>query len=92
MCFLAFILREVEEGAGLLELECTFFGGALGGRSCCWVMILSSNSSRFPHSHYQESPPNGREVCDKYKLNVDILKWNQKTFGNKSLKALGPKI
>ena len=27
MCFLAFISREVEEGGGLLELQCTFFGG-----------------------------------------------------------------
>ena len=24
---------------------------------------------------------NGREVRDKYKLNLDISKWNQKTFG-----------
>ena len=35
---------------------------------------------------------NGREVRDKYKLNLDIPKWNQKTFGYKSLKVLGPKI
>ena len=35
---------------------------------------------------------NGREVCDKYKLNLDIPKWNQKKFGYKSLKVLGPKI
>ena len=35
---------------------------------------------------------NGREVCDKYKLNLGITKWNQKTFGYKSLKALGPQI
>ena len=35
---------------------------------------------------------NAREVRDKYKLNLDILKWNQTTFGYKSLKALGPKI
>ena len=35
---------------------------------------------------------NGREVCDKYKLNLDIPKWNQKPFGYKSLKVLGPKI
>ena len=35
---------------------------------------------------------NGREVRDKYKLNWDIPKWNQKTFGYKSLKVLGPKI
>ena len=34
---------------------------------------------------------NGREVCDKYKLNLDIPKWNQITFGYKSLKVLGPK-
>ena len=34
----------------------------------------------------------GREVCDKYKLNLDIPKWNQRTFGYKSLKVLGPKI
>ena len=24
---------------------------------------------------------NGREVRDKYKLNLDIPKWNQRTFG-----------
>ena len=24
---------------------------------------------------------NGREVCDKYKLNLDIPKWNERTFG-----------
>ena len=34
----------------------------------------------------------GREACDKYKLNLDIPKWNQRTFDNKSLKVLGPKI
>ena len=34
----------------------------------------------------------GREVCDKYKLNSDISKWNQKTFGYKILMVLGPKI
>ena len=34
----------------------------------------------------------GREVPDKYKLNLDITKWNQRTFGYKSLKFLGPKI
>ena len=35
---------------------------------------------------------NGRKVRDKYKLNLDIPKWNQKTYGYKSLKVLGPKI
>ena len=35
---------------------------------------------------------NGKEVRDKYKLNLDIPKWNQRTFGYKSLKVLGPKI
>ena len=35
---------------------------------------------------------NGREARDKYKLNLDIPKLNQKTFGYKSLKVLGPKI
>ena len=35
---------------------------------------------------------NAREVRDKYKLNLDIPKWNQRTFGHKSLKVLGPKI
>ena len=33
---------------------------------------------------------NGREVRDKYKVNLDIPKW--KTFGYKGLKVLGPKI
>ena len=44
MCLLAFILREVEEGAGLLESQCIFFlgGGILVGRDCCWVVILGS--------------------------------------------------
>ena len=35
---------------------------------------------------------NGREFRDKYKLNLNIPKWNQKAFGYKSLKVLGPKI
>ena len=35
---------------------------------------------------------NSREVREKYKLNLDTPKWNQKTFGYKSLKVLGPKI
>ena len=35
---------------------------------------------------------NGREVRDKFKLNLDIPKFNQKAFGYKSLKVLGPKI
>ena len=34
---------------------------------------------------------NGREVCDKYKLNLDISKWNQNIFGYKNLKVLSPK-
>ena len=34
---------------------------------------------------------NGREARDKYKLNLDIPKQNQKTFGYKSLEVLGPK-
>ena len=35
---------------------------------------------------------NAREVRDRYKLNLDIPKWNRRTFGYKSLKVLGPKI
>ena len=35
---------------------------------------------------------NGREVRDKYKLNLDIPKWNQRTFGYKNLKVVGPRI
>ena len=35
---------------------------------------------------------NDREVREKYKSNLDILKWNLKTFGYKSLKVLGAKI
>ena len=35
---------------------------------------------------------NGSEARDKGKLNLDIPKRNQKTFGYKSLKVLGPKI
>ena len=35
---------------------------------------------------------NGREVRDKYMLNLYIPKWNQKTFGYESLRVLGPKI
>ena len=35
---------------------------------------------------------NGREVRDKFKLNLDIPKFNQKAFCYKSLKVLGPKI
>ena len=40
MCFLEFISREVEEDAGLLESQCTFFGGILNEKSCCWVVIF----------------------------------------------------
>ena len=39
-----------------------------------------------------KSKINGRDIRDKYKLNLDITKWNQKPFGYKSLKVLGPKI
>ena len=35
---------------------------------------------------------NSREVRDKYRLKLDIPKWNQRTFGYKSLTVLGPKI
>ena len=35
---------------------------------------------------------NSREVSDKYKLNLDIPKWNQRNFDYKSVKVLGPKI
>ena len=35
---------------------------------------------------------NGREVHDKYKLNLDIPKWNPKNYGYKNLKVLGRKI
>ena len=34
---------------------------------------------------------NRREVRDKRRLSLDIPKWNQGTFGYKSLKVLGPK-
>ena len=33
------------EGVGLLELQCTFFGGILVGGNCCWVVILGSGSA-----------------------------------------------
>ena len=39
-----------------------------------------------------KSKINGSEARDKGKLNLDIPKRNQKTFGYKSLKVLGPKI
>ena len=32
---------------------------------------------------------NGKKVRE---LNLDIPKWNQKTYGYKSLKVLGPKV
>ena len=32
------------------------------------------------------------EVRHRYKLNLDIPKWIQRTFSYKSLKVLGPKI
>ena len=35
---------------------------------------------------------NSREVRDKYRLKLDTPKWNQRTFGYKSLTVLGPKI
>ena len=35
---------------------------------------------------------NSREVRDRYKLNLGIPKWDQRTFGYKSLKVLGLKI
>ena len=35
---------------------------------------------------------NSREAHDKYKLNLDIPKWSQRTFGYKNLKVLGPKM
>ena len=35
---------------------------------------------------------NSREVRDKCKLNLDIPKWNQRTFGHKRIRVLGPKI
>ena len=35
---------------------------------------------------------NAREVRDKYKLNLYISKWNQRTFAYKSLEELGHKI
>ena len=34
---------------------------------------------------------NRREVRDKCRLNLDLSKWNQRTFGYKSLKVLDPK-
>ena len=34
---------------------------------------------------------NRTKVRDKYRLNLDIPKWNQITFAYKSLKVLGPK-
>ena len=35
---------------------------------------------------------NGREVRDKYKLNLDIPKWNQRTFGYKSNPRVNPSL
>ena len=34
---------------------------------------------------------NARKVRDKYKLNLDLPKWNQITFGYKGLQVLGSK-
>ena len=34
----------------------------------------------------------GLRICNKYKLDLDISKWNQKTFAYKSLKVLDPRI
>ena len=39
-----------------------------------------------------KSKINSREAHDKYKLNLDIPKWNHRTFGYKNLKVLGPKM
>ena len=33
-----------------------------------------------------------RPVCDQYKLNLDIPKCNQATFGTKSLRFLGTRV
>ena len=40
MCFLAFISRELEEGAGLLELQCSFLGGDFS-----WEKLLLGGDS-----------------------------------------------
>ena len=34
----------------------------------------------------------GRLTCEKYKLNLEIAKPNQATFGTRSLRSYGPKI
>ena len=43
MCFLAFTLSEVEEGAELLESQCTFFGGE--GEDFSWEKLLLGGDS-----------------------------------------------
>ena len=60
-----------------------------------WGLYVSKNTLEFQskfHEWYFQIKINGREVRDKYKWNLDIPKWNQKAFGYKSLKLLGPKI
>ena len=44
MCFLAFILREVKEGAGLLESQCTFSFEGVGG-DFSWDNLLLGGDS-----------------------------------------------
>ena len=52
---------------------------------------LNDLNQRFMNNIFK-SKTNGWEVRGKYKLNLDIPKWNQKSFGSKSLKLLGPQI
>ena len=59
-----------------------------------WFEICKTLNDLNPNfmNNIFKSKINGREVRDKYKLNLDIPKWNQKTYGYKNLKVLGQKI
>ena len=53
--------------------------------------ILNDLNSSFMNNIFKLKI-NGREFRDKYMLSLYIPKWNQRTFGYKSLKVLGPKL
>ena len=58
---------------------------------CIEIYTTSSLSPSFMSDIFKEKLSQELPI-DEYKLNLDIPKWNQVTFGTKTLKVYGPKI
>ena len=59
---------------------------------CLEIYKIINNLNPSFKKQIFESRETNRNVCEKYRLNLNIPNYNQVTFGKKSLIIFGPKI